>query len=146
MKSTLDKILISSGCLLLLASVILLLIKQWSLGWELYSFAIVLPAILTLCFIASNFETGTPLDSIWKVEKAAKILFIVLSILLILFQFIAISFAVACIPYYGLSRIPFELLGYFFLVGFIYTLRILYIVTSPSRSTYLRDDTDLSHP
>jgi hypothetical protein len=141
MKSSLDRILIWSGCLSLLASIILFLFKQWNLGWEIYVFAIALPISLTLGVIASNFETGS-LASIWKLKKAPRVLFIGFCVVMILFQFIGMSFAVTSICYYGISRIPVELLGYFFLVGFIYTVRILYIVTSPNRYKYLGNDID----
>lgn len=143
MKPGLDKILISSGCLSLFASIILFLFKQWNFNWAFYAFAIALPLLLTLGIMASNFETRT-LGSIWKLKKAAKVLFIGFCVLMILYQFIGMSFAVTALRYYGISRIPFELLGFFFLVGFIYTVRILYIVTSPNRSTYSEKDVDLS--
>jgi len=134
MSCTLHKVLIGSGFVSLLTSVILFVYKQWNFGWPFYLLVMGLPVLLTILAIAGNFENGMQLKPVCKSKIAAKVITIVLSGLLILFQFGAISLAVTFITENGLSRIPFELLGYFFLIGFIYTYRLLYDITAPNYS------------
>jgi RsiW-degrading membrane proteinase PrsW (M82 family) len=134
MSSSLNKFLLLSGCGSLLASIILLLFKHWNLGWQLYLFGIALPVSLTLMAVASNFETGTPVDVISKCSNPWRVAVISICVLLILYHFLAISLAVKFTLQEGFSRLPLELLGYFFLIGFIYTFALLYRVTEPRDS------------